>query len=59
MTNWNCDDGYGNNIAQGLTEEAAAKRAQEHADATGNACLVYADDDEGTEGDGYIVTPST
>jgi len=52
--NWNCDDGHGNNIAQGLTRERACKIAQEHADKTGLACLVYKDR-PGGEVDRWVV----
>lgn len=46
MTNWNCDDGHGDNLGQGMTYKRAIRCAQAHADATGLACLVYSDDDD-------------
>ncbi len=46
MTNWNCDDGHGDTLGQGMTYDSAIRRAQAHADATGLACIVYSDDDD-------------
>ena len=53
MTTWNCDDGNGNNLGQGMTYDRAIRLAQAHADETGLACLVYSDDDD----DSQVISP--
>ena len=39
--NYSVDDGDGTNLCGGLTREAATREAQQHANRTGLACLVY------------------
>jgi hypothetical protein len=42
MNIYSVDDGHGTNICGGCSYEGALRIAQEHADRTGLACLVYA-----------------
>lgn len=46
MSNYSVDDGNGTNLCGGLTREAATREAQQHANRTGLACLVYGGDYE-------------
>jgi hypothetical protein len=40
-SNYSVDDGNGTNLCGALTREAATREAQQHANRTGLACLVY------------------
>jgi hypothetical protein len=53
MTNYSVDNGTGDNVAQGLSERDALARAQEIANESGLAALVYSDD-----GDETVVKPA-
>lgn len=43
---YNVDDGHGTNLCGGITYDAAMRIAQDHADQTGLACLVWSSGSE-------------
>jgi hypothetical protein len=58
-TNFSVDDGDGHNLCGGLTRDDAHVKAQQHANKTGLACLVYGGDYEKcVEPDDHVYSPA-